>query len=149
MKLILLILTTFALAITALHAADPVIILTDNGTVTKDGVSHNNLADALLNKAITTREFADALKAWQAKLIAERDAAKAALNAKQQRIQEVLNSRLKAEQKQNAALNLRDGPRSKLLRELITEAETPERALKRQALEAEIVAKTKELEALK
>lgn len=79
----------------------------------------------------------------------ERDAAKTALAAKTQRIQEVLGSRLKAEQKQNAALNLSDGPRSKLLRELITEAETPEKVLKRQALEAEIAAKKKELDAMK
>ena len=37
----------------------------------------------------------------------------------------------------------------KLLRELITEAETPVRVLKRQVLEAEIAAKKKELDAMK
>jgi crotonobetainyl-CoA:carnitine CoA-transferase CaiB-like acyl-CoA transferase len=90
-----------------------------------------------------------ALEKWAASHEAERDAAKDALAAKTQRIQDVLKSRLEAERKQNAALNLSDGPRSKLLRDLIAEAAAPEKLLKRQALEAEIAAKKKELDAMK
>jgi hypothetical protein len=48
------------------------IVLNDNGTVTKDGVSLNNASDALANGAITSAEFMAAL---QSKLAAATEAA--------------------------------------------------------------------------
>lgn len=49
------------LALSALNLrAD--IILNDNGTIIKDGVSLNNASDALLNKLITSAEFMTALQ---------------------------------------------------------------------------------------
>lgn len=66
MKLVFSILVIFAFSL----RAD--IVINDNGTVTKDGVSLNNASDALKNNAITSAEFMAAL---QAKLNAAADIA--------------------------------------------------------------------------
>lgn len=63
-------------------AAD-VIVLNDDGTVTRNGVSLNNVWDALLNKQLSNRECADAWKAKMKELAdakAELDKAKAELD---------------------------------------------------------------------
>lgn len=61
MKLLcLLFLAAFTLAA---PAAD--VVIQDDGTITKDGVSLNNAWDALLNKQVTNAEFA---AAWRAKM---------------------------------------------------------------------------------
>lgn len=52
------------LFVSALSAAD-VIVLNDDGTVTKNGTNLNNVWDALLNKQLTNKECADA---WKAKM---------------------------------------------------------------------------------
>ena len=130
MKLPFIIALVFTAAIASLHAADPVVVVHSATRVTVDNVEFGKPIDAIANNAHLAPAIQRALEQWAA-------------------AQEVLKTRLDAEQKQNAALKLSDGPRSKLLKELITEAETPERVLKRQAIEAEIAAKTKELETLR
>lgn len=147
MKLILLL--TLCSSLSALHAADPVVVVHSATRVTVDGIDYGKPIDAIANNSKLAPALQRALEQWAAAQEAERDASKAALAAKQARIKAVLETKLAAEVKENAAIKLTDGPRSKLLRELIDEAETPERVLKRQALEAEIVAKKKELESLK
>ncbi len=78
------------------------IVLNDNGTVTKDGVSLNLLPDAVLNRQITS---AEATAAIQAKL----DAANAALASAQANLaglQQQLTSKLETSLSQlQAALN--------------------------------------------
>lgn len=59
---IALILSTLILGALSLRA-DSVVILNDNGTVTRDGVSLNNASDALKNNALTSVEFMAALNA--------------------------------------------------------------------------------------
>lgn len=141
MKL-LVIISTFCFSISA-FSADPVVIVHSATRVTVDGTDYGKPIDAIANNSKLAPAIQRALEAWAAAHEAERDAAKAALTAKSQRLQEVLKSRLGAEEKTG------EGPRVKLLRELITEAAAPEKLLKQQALEAEIAAKKKELEALK
>lgn len=67
-----------------LFAAD-VIVLNDDGTVTKNGTNLNNVWDALLNKQLTNKECADAWKAKMKEVAdkqAELDKAKAAAETK-------------------------------------------------------------------
>lgn len=54
-----------SLLFAAASTAADVIVLNDDGTVTKNGASLNNVWDALLNKQITNKECADA---WKAKM---------------------------------------------------------------------------------
>lgn len=138
-----LILFAICSSLSALHAADPVVIVHSATRVTVDGTDYGKPADAIANNRALAPAIQRALEQWAAKITSERDDAKAALAAKTSRIQAVLTTRLDAEQKTG------EGPRVRLLRELITEAETPEKVLKRQALEAEISAKKKELDAIK
>jgi hypothetical protein len=70
---------SFLLLLTINLHAD--VVLSENGTVIKDGVSLNNASDALLNRDITSAEFMAAL---QAKL-SEVTAAVAGAQAAQQR----------------------------------------------------------------
>lgn len=139
-----LLISTFCFLLSAFaSAAEPLVIVHSATRVTVDNVEFGKPIDAIANNAQLAPAIQRALEKWAAAHEAERDAAKAALTAKQQRIQEVLGSRLSREEKTG------EGPRVKLLRELITEAETPERVLKRQVLEAEIAAKKKELDTMK
>jgi hypothetical protein len=142
MKLLTILLFALCPLLSA-FAADPLVIVHSATRVTVDNVEYGKPIDAIANNAQLAPAIQRALEKWAAAHEAERDAAKAALTAKQQRIQEVLGSRLSREEKTG------EGPRVKLLRELITEAETPERVLKRQVLEAEIAAKKKELDTMK
>lgn len=145
-----LLISTFCFLLSAFaSAAEPLVIVHSATRVTVDNVEFGKPIDAIANNAQLAPAIQRALEKWAAAQEAERDAAKAAMAAKQARIKAVLETKLAAEVKENAAIKLTDGPRSKLLRELIDEAETPERVLKRQVLEAEIAAKKKELDTMK
>lgn len=124
-------------------SAEPLVIVHSATRVTVDGTDYGKPIDAIANNSKLAPAIQRALEQWAGAHEAERDAAKSALAAKEQRIQAVLQSRLSAE------VTTGDGPKAKLLRELLTEAAAPAKLLKQQALEAEIAAKKKELELLK
>lgn len=92
------------------------ILLNDNGTVTKDGVSLNNASDALLNGDITSAEFMAALNAKLAGAQTELAEAKQDLDELKKRIDAVLQTKLAAE------LQTGDGPRAQIIRDLIKES---------------------------
>jgi len=63
MKLTLLILTTFAFAITALHAAEPVVVVNSVNRVTVDGIDFGKPADAIANNHALAPAIQRALEA--------------------------------------------------------------------------------------
>jgi hypothetical protein len=142
MKHIILILTAFALAITALHASDPVIVVNNVTSVTVDGTDYGKPADAIANNKQLAPAIQLALEKWAADLIADKATAEAERNALKARISTVLNTMLTEE------LKTGDGPKAELLRKLIAESQKSDADLKREALSAEIAAKQAELQKL-
>lgn len=142
MKHILIILAAFTLAIAALHAADPVVTITSATSVLVDGVNFGKPADAIANNKALAPAIQSALEKWAAEKEDAKADTEAELASLKARISTVLNSMLTEE------LKTGEGPRTALLRKLITEASKTDKQLKLEALEAEIAAKQKEAAAL-
>jgi len=84
-----------ALAALAASIATADVIIADDGTIVKDGVSLNNSWDALLNKQIAAKEFGDALKsklAAAAKAVTDAQAAAVTAGADKLAIVEALKT---------------------------------------------------------
>jgi hypothetical protein len=128
---------------TALHAAEPVVVVTSATNVTVDGVPWGKPADVIANNAALAPAVQHALEAWAAAQEERAADAEAELTALKTRIDAVLNGMLTEELKSG------DGPRAAVLRTLINEAQKSDKQLKAEALAAEIAAKQAELEALK
>ena len=141
MKYILTILAIFAAAAIA-SAADLTVKVNSATSVTIDGIDYGKPVDAIANNPALAPAIQRALEVWAAEITAAKTEAEAALAAKNGRIDAVLSAKLQAE------LATGDGPKAALLRELKAAAVKPEEVIKREALEAEIAAKQKELEAL-
>ena len=86
----------FIAIFSTLALADDVIVLNDNGTVTRNGTSINNASDALLNKAMTSAEFMEALAAKIAVANAAATQARADLATLQTQMTTQLNADLSA-----------------------------------------------------
>jgi hypothetical protein len=126
------------------------IVINDNGTVTKDGVSLNNASDALKNNAITSAEFMAAL---QAKLNAAADVASKA-QADVVALQATMRTRLEsdlADLQEALTTATGEAPRAviagkiALIQGYLTAAFKTPPELKAEALAAEIEAKQAEL----
>lgn len=142
MKLLLATLALFTLAITALHAADPVVLVLNETTVTVNGQNWGKPCDVIANNPQLAPAVQLALEKWAADLRQAKADADAALAAKNARINTVLQSKLTDE------LKTGEGPKTQLLRTLMSEAAKTEQQLKAEALEAEIAAKQAELQKL-
>lgn len=138
MKLTANIIAIFALAISALHAADPVVIVQSATSVTVNGDDYGKPADAIANNKQLAPLIQTALEAWAAKLEADKADAIAEHAALKTRINTVLNGMLTEE------LKTGDGPKAELLRKLIAESQKTEKQIKLETLQAEIAAKQKE-----
>lgn len=142
MKHALLILATFALFITALHAAEPVVVVASATSVLVDGTDYGKPADAIANNKQLAPAIQRALEKWAADLAAEKADADAELAALKSRSSSVLQGMLEEE------LKTGEGPKTTLLRKLLAEAGKTDAQLKREALAAEIAAKQKELDGI-
>lgn len=147
MKHLLITLSVFTIAIAALHAADPVVVVQSATSVTVDGVNFGKPADAIVNNPKLASAVQIALEKWASGLTTAKADSDARLAAKVSRINTVLQARLAAESATN--VNGVKGPKTLLLESLVAEAATPEVDLKREALAAEIAAKQAELDKLK
>lgn len=144
MKLILCFLLS-ALCFSSALAAD-VIVLKDDGTVTKNGVNLNNVWDALLNKQLTNKECADAWKAKMQELAAksaELDKAKADADTKAEHVLKILKAELKAQEDSGK------GPRWEVLDAVIGKADKDAKTIRKQEIQARRDAAQKELDELK
>lgn len=144
MKLLLTTLATFGFLITALHAGVPAVVIHDNGTISRDGVSLNNAADALANKAVTVKEFQGALLA---KLD---DASKAAVKAQAKQTKAETKLKALVDGAKDALGRASSAEVTRAIKELLPKMKASQHDEDRAALlsqQAEIVAKLAALDA--
>lgn len=130
MKLTAIIIAAFTLAITTLHAADPVVVVTSATSVTVDGVDYGKPADAVANNKAIAPLIQVALEKYAARIEAEKAEAIVDLGALKGRIDATLRGLLEAE------LKTGEGPRTALLRKLIAEAGKSDAEIKLEAAKA-------------
>lgn len=141
----------------ALHAADPVVTITDLNHVLVDGKPAGTVVDAIANQPDAARFVLDWLNAREKQLA---DAQAEKLKAAEDRAHAAEGRALVAEQraaemegavavKLNAEAATGEGPKARQLRELLSEFRKPARDKLAEQLAAEIAAKKKELDALK
>lgn len=137
----------FGLAVSTVLAQDqatqPVVMVTSPTEARVNGIPRGKPCDAVANEPTLAPAMQAALESWAAQVQSERDAAVQALQAKEARINTVLETLLKREKK-----NAPNGATVQLLEELKVEAAKPAEQAKREALQAEIEAKQAELNKL-
>lgn len=150
MKTLLILIATLCVISASMPAAPPVVMITDLNHVSVNGLPSGTVVDAITNAPDCAAQVLDWLNA--------RDKETAA--AQSAKLSEAQNRAVIAEQKAstlegqialklNEELATGEGPKAKLLRELLAEAQRPAREREAERIESEIAALQKQLEQLR